>query len=103
MDNIVLTEAFTTLLSLMSRCTATALCIVGGLSSGRVRLAAGTLYGAIATLLEKRWIQALPGETSGRRKEYVITQEGKVAVRSELARLRELVVNGEMIAGGDKL
>jgi len=31
------------------------------LSKGRVRLAAGTLYGAISTLLEKGWITALPG------------------------------------------
>ena len=29
------------------------------LSGGRVRLAAGTLYGAINTLLEKGWIAAL--------------------------------------------
>ena len=32
------------------------------LSGGRVRLAAGTLYGAINTLLEKDWITALTGE-----------------------------------------
>jgi len=31
------------------------------LSGGRVRLAAGTLYGALNTLLEKGWIAALPG------------------------------------------
>ena len=30
------------------------------LSGGRVKLAAGTLYGAINTLLEKGWIVALP-------------------------------------------
>ena len=32
------------------------------LSGGRVRLAAGTLYGALSTLLEKGWISALPEE-----------------------------------------
>ena len=32
---------------------------VENLSGGRVRLAAGTLYGAINTLLEKGWIAAL--------------------------------------------
>ena len=43
------------------------------LSGGRVRLAAGTLYGAINTLLEKGWIAALEGEADSRKKEYVIT------------------------------
>lgn len=65
------------------------------LSGGRVRLAAGTLYGAINTLLKKGWISALPGE--GRKKEYQLTEDGRTAVRMELVRLRELLVNGEMI------
>ena len=39
------------------------------MSSGRVRLAAGTLYGAINTLLEKGWITALEGEADSRKKE----------------------------------
>lgn len=68
------------------------------LSEGRVRLAAGTLYGALNTLLEKRWISALPGE--GRKKEYQLTNEGRAALLSELTRLRELVRNGETITEG---
>jgi len=67
------------------------------LSRGRVNLAAGTLYGAISTMLEKGWIKALPGETNSRRKEYLITESGKAAVKNELERLRELVENGELI------
>jgi transcriptional regulator, PadR family len=70
------------------------------MSSGRVRLAAGTLYGAISTLLEKGWIKALPGEQNGRKKEYIITRQGKEAVEREIARLKELVANGEKIVGG---
>ena len=70
------------------------------LSRGRVRLAAGTLYGAISTLLEKRWIRALPEESNSRKKEYVILDEGKQAVLSEISRLRELLDNGERITGG---
>ncbi len=70
------------------------------LSRGRVRLAAGTLYGAINTLLEKRWIRALPEESNSRKKEYVILEEGRQAVLSEISRLRELLNNGEKIAGG---
>ena len=43
------------------------------LSNDRVKLAAGTLYGAINTLLEKGWITALTGEKDSRKKEYQIT------------------------------
>ena len=70
------------------------------LSNGRVRLAAGTLYGAINTLLEKGWITALPGEQDSRKKEYQITPNGKGALDAELSRLRELVKNGETVLGG---
>ncbi len=70
------------------------------LSNGRVNLAAGTLYGAINTLLEKGWIRALPGETNSRRKEYEITDSGKSTVKNEIERLRELAENGEKITGG---
>ena len=59
------------------------------LSGGRGRLAAGTLYGALTTLTERGWIEAV-GEDEGRRKEYRITPEGRAAVRAELARLQEL-------------
>lgn len=72
------------------------------LSGGRVRLAAGTLYGALNTLCDKGWIRELPGEAGSRRKEYVITEEGKQAVQKELDRLRELVRSGESIMGGEE-
>ena len=67
------------------------------LSAGRVKLAAGTLYGAINSLLEKGWIMALPGEKDGRKKEYVITENGKTVLQAELQRLKELVENGMRI------
>jgi DNA-binding PadR family transcriptional regulator len=69
------------------------------LSGGRVNLAAGTLYGAITTMLERGWITALSGEGGSRKKEYLITPKGKIAVMKELARLRELVKNGEGVIG----
>jgi len=75
---------------------------VAKLSSGRVNLTAGTLYGAISTMLEKGWIKALPGETNSRRKEYGITESGKLAVKNEIDRLKELVENGEKIEGGQE-
>ena len=64
------------------------------LSGGRLRLAAGTLYGAISTMLEKGWITALDGSTDSRKKEYVITNTGREVLRAEYARLKELVNNG---------
>ena len=70
------------------------------LSGGRVRLAAGTLYGALNTLLEKGWITALPGEKDTRKKEYQITSEGRLALMDEIARLTELLENGKKLFGG---
>ena len=67
------------------------------LSAGRVKLAAGTLYGAINSLLEKGWIMALPGEKDSRKKEYVITEEGKTILHAEIVRLKELLENGTRI------
>jgi DNA-binding PadR family transcriptional regulator len=67
------------------------------LSKGRVKLAAGTLYGAINTLLEKGWIISLPGEKDSRKKEYQITEQGKQTLKTEIIRLRELIENGSHI------
>ena len=69
------------------------------LSNGRVRLAAGTLYGAINTLLEKGWIIALSGEKDSRKKEYSITEQGREALKEELLRLQELIDNGRKVLG----
>ena len=70
------------------------------LSAGRVTLAAGTLYGALNTLLEKGWITALPGEKNARKKEYLITASGRQVVETEMLRLAELLENGRKIIGG---
>ena len=65
------------------------------LSSGRVRLAAGTLYGALNAMVETGWISLLPGE--GRKKDYCLTPLGLEVLKKELERLRELVASGDMI------
>lgn len=70
------------------------------LSGGRLRLAAGTLYGAISSMLEKGWITALDGTADSRKKEYLITEAGRGMLRAEYARLRELVDNGRAILEG---
>ena len=69
------------------------------LSAGRVRLAAGTLYGALSSLCDKGWIRLLPVEAGSRKKEYVLTDEGFRVLRAELARLRELVTSGDHVLG----
>ena len=67
------------------------------LSGGRIRLAAGTLYGALNALCEKGWIVPLPVGDESRKKEYKLTQKGLEVLKSELVRLRQLVQNGEEI------
>jgi len=101
-EGIALTEAvYYILLSLFSPLHGYGIMLkVEDLSSGRVRLAAGTLYGAISTMLEKGWITALPGEKNSRKKEYRITTLGKGIAAGELTRLRELLANGEQIIEG---
>ena len=67
------------------------------LSRGRVRLAAGTLYGALNTLCDKGWIIQLPVDNGSRRKEYRLTERGLEVLKQEVRRLRELADNGEAI------
>lgn len=67
------------------------------LSGGRVRLAAGTLYGALTSLCEKGWIAPLPVSESSRKKEYQLTANGLTVLKNELNRLRQLVANGETV------
>ena len=99
MANIALTEAvYYILLSLLSpRHGYGIMQNAETLSGGRVKLAAGTLYGAINSLLEKGWIMALPGEKDSRKKEYMITEDGKTVLKAEIQRLKELVANGTRI------
>ncbi len=60
------------------------------LSGGDVRVAAGTMYGAIENLLGLKWIKAVPGEDK-RRKVYQITETGKEVLKEESKRLKKLV------------
>ena len=64
-------------------------------SNGRVKLGAGTTYGALKNLQEKKYIETLAGE--GRKKEYVITEIGKEVVETEVQRLQALYDNGQII------
>ena len=68
-------------------------------TGGRLSLGAGTLYGALNSLLEKGWI-APYGDRGDKKKEYLITLQGKKVAEKELARLRELVTIAKEIVGG---
>ena len=67
------------------------------LSGGRVRLAAGTLYGALNSLCEKGLIFPLPMDSGSRKKEYQLTSAGLKVLKQELVRLEELAANGRAI------
>lgn len=67
------------------------------MSKGRVRLAAGTLYGALTTMCDRGWIIQLPVDPGSRKKEYTLTDKGLTVLKTELERLRELVSNGDKI------
>ncbi|MBQ9375546.1 MAG: PadR family transcriptional regulator [Ruminococcus sp.] len=68
------------------------------LTNGRVNIGAGTLYGAINTLLSKGFIAESDSDFA--KKNYIITDLGRDVLRNELYRLRELVENGERILEG---
>jgi DNA-binding PadR family transcriptional regulator len=70
---------------------------VSTLSNGRVELGAGTLYGALNTLLGKGWIQLLDNDENSRKKAYELTKLGHEVLENEYARLEELIRNGKKI------
>ena len=101
-DGAALTEAvYYILLSLLSPLHGYGIMQkVESMSGGRLRLAAGTLYGALSTLLEKGWIQTVTAERDSRKKEYLITAAGRAVLREEMRRLEELLYNGRNLLGG---
>lgn len=67
-------------------------------TNGRVVLGAGTLYGALNTLTNKRWITLYSeDEESRKKKEYVLTPLGEAVLKEEMARLEELLENGRSV------
>ncbi len=59
------------------------------MSEGDVRIAAGTMYGAIENLLKAGWIVNIPS-ADARRKVYQITDSGKEILQLETRRIRKL-------------
>ena len=68
------------------------------MTNGRVVLGPGTLYGALNTLLEKRWIEIFSQDDESRKKkEYLLTDSGKEVINNEMMRLEELLINGKKV------
>lgn len=68
-------------------------------TNGRLNLGAGSLYGAINTLNEKKWIEPY-GMDEMRKKEYIITPLGKEIAEVEVKRLNEVLTIANQIMEG---
>lgn len=68
------------------------------LSYGRVRIAAGTMYGATENLLKQKLIREVPGDDK-RRRVYQLTDNGKEVLQFETKRLKQLVVIADKVLG----
>lgn len=60
------------------------------LSHGEIRMAAGTLYGAIENLLKLKFIRPVESDDS-RRKVYIITEEGKRILLLDFVRMKKII------------
>lgn len=60
------------------------------LSENQVKIAAGTLYGAIENLLKQQLIQSVKSEDK-RRKTYVITDKGKEVLQYDCTRMEHMI------------
>ncbi|MCK5387862.1 MAG: helix-turn-helix transcriptional regulator [Candidatus Izimaplasma sp.] len=68
---------------------------VEGLTNKRLKLAPGTLYGAIRTLLDYKLIELISEDMNNKgKKMYQSTISGKKLLYYEITRLREMVNNG---------
>lgn len=68
------------------------------LTGGRVKMGAGTLYGAIQSLTKKGWIRIYSEDTQSRKKkEYLITDAGQGVFNEERNRLEELLENAKLM------
>jgi DNA-binding PadR family transcriptional regulator len=63
---------------------------VEALSGGGVRIAAGTMYGALENLSKQKLIVAIPSEDP-RRKTYQITEYGSEILELDLGRLKQMI------------
>lgn len=71
---------------------------VAELSDERITLGTGTLYGALARLLDQGWIERMEEEkiTGRARKAYILTDLGRRIVSAETERLRALTAAAQL-------
>lgn len=69
------------------------------LSEGKVRIAAGTMYGALDNLLKQKLIVSIPTQDS-RRKVYQISTSGLELLTLEVNRLKHLIDTYKVIKKG---
>lgn len=67
---------------------------ISTITNGRIKMGAGTLYGALSALNQKKLIEECESDDPARR-EYVITEEGRQVLKKEIERLKELLKNAE--------
>jgi len=60
------------------------------LSDGDIRMAAGTLYGALETLVKNKLIERVDSDDP-RRKVYVISDYGREILREDTERMRRMI------------
>ena len=68
-------------------------------SSGRVKMGPGTLYGVL-TRMQKDGLIVLAND-DGRRKTYEITADGEQALRMEYARLKSVIADSALLEEGE--
>lgn len=65
------------------------------ISNGRVKIGPGTLYGALSKMEKEELIVMVLDDD--KRKSYELTKQGKKILYYEIERLKELLLNGELI------
>lgn len=71
------------------------------LSHNKVKVAAGTLYGAIENLLKQKLIVEVKSEDK-RRRVYILTPEGNELLKLEIERLKHLIsISENLVYGGN--
>jgi len=84
---------------LQEQCGVDIMARVQDISNGRVQVGPGTLYALIGKFLENHLIRETKVE--GRKRSYIITEDGKDLLRKEYQRLRLMVREGDSLLGGD--
>lgn len=70
------------------------------MSQGKIVLGPGTLYGALSKLEKQGLIQKDPENSGKRRKNYILTDDGRDVVKAEFQRLKELISMTEAMVEG---